>query len=307
MHIAPRHLVLLVRIADHGSLTNAARSLNLTQSALSQGLKQIEENVGAQLVERNRQGAKLTEIGERIVRYGRVVDKMMERTREDIQDWETGKLGRLAIGVTPLTARIIPPALGRFLKDRPKLAVTLYEDVMPNLIAGIENGNVDVAVGSIGMAQPPDGLVMHHLYDDHLCIMAGPNHPLSGKQDITHADLEDANWLEHYGGTAIQTQTRTVLAINGFTRIKTQIELGSATSLMSILASNNYIALMPRALLELGDMGESLVALDYPLEGTRWPMGYIYRPEHLMPNLIHDFATMLKENFGKGRSVSNTS
>ena len=297
MHIAPRHLVLLVRIADHGSLTHAAQSLNLTQSALSQSLKQIEETIGAQLVERNRQGAKLTEIGERIVRYGRVIDQMVLRTREDIQDWEAGNLGRLAIGVTPLTARIVPLAIGKFLKDRPKLAVTLYEDSLPSLIAGIEKGNIDVAVGSIGMAQPPEGLEAHQLYDDHLCIMAGHDHPLAKKAKITRADLEEANWLEHYVGTAIQSQTQTILAINGFTRIKKQIELGSATSLMSVLGSGHYIALMPRTLLELSDMGDALVALDYPLEGTRWPMGYIYRPEHVMPNLIRDFAAMLRANF----------
>lgn len=303
MHIAPRHLLLLVRIADHGSLTHAAQSLNLTQSALSQGLKQIESNVGAQLVERNRQGARLTEIGERVVRYGRIIDKMMERTREDIQDWEAGRLGRLAIGVTPLTARIVPMAIGRFLKDRPKLGVTLYEDNLPSLIVGIENGNIDVAVGSIGMAQPPEGLLVHRLYDDDLCIMAGRNHPLAKKRNVTRADLEEANWLEHYEGTAIQSQARTILAINGFTRIQTQIELGSATSLMSILASDNYIALMPRALQEMGAMGESLVAVNYPLEGTRWPIGYIHRPGHVMPSLIRDFAVMLRENFGDGRRI----
>mgnify|MGYP001793880129 CR=1 FL=1 len=307
MHIAPRHLVLLVRIADHGSLTHAAQSLNLTQSALSQSLKQIEETIGAKLVERNRQGAKLTEIGERIVRYGRVIDQMVARTREDIQDWEAGKLGRLAIGVTPLPARIVPMAIGTFLKERPKLAVTLFEDSLPSLIAGIEKGNIDVAVGYIGMAQPPDGLEAHRLYDDHLCIMAGRDHPLAQKDKITHADLEGANWLEHYIGTAIQSQTRTILALNGFTQIKTQIELGSATSLMSILASNHYIALMPKALLELSDMSEGLIALDYPLEGTRWPMGYIYRPEHVMPNLIWDFAEMLRDNFSDRQKADASS
>lgn len=305
MHIAPRHLVLLVRIADEGSLTNAAHSLSLTQSALSQALKQIEENVGAQLVERSRQGARLTEIGERIVRYGRVIDQMMERTQDDIQDWEAGKLGRLFVGMTPLTARIVPVALGRFLKDRPKLGVTLYEDSLPKLMAGIENGNIDVAVGAIGMSQPPEGLETHHLYDDQLCIMAGPKHPLTEKETITHADLEAANWLEHYEGTAIQSQTRTVLALNGFTRIKTQIELGSATSLMGILASDQYIALMPRALLGLGHTPENLVALDYDLEGTRWPIGFVHRTEHAIPSLIRDFAAMLRDNFGDANGASD--
>ncbi len=307
MHITPRLLSLLVKIADRGSLTKAADSLNLTQSALSQGLKQLETTVDEKLVNRNRHGAEVTEIGGRIVRYGRIIDRMIDRAREDVLDWKAGRSGRLAIGVTPLTASIVPLVLSAFLTERPKLSVRLHESSLPGLITAIEKGDVDVAVGAIGMVETPEGLNTHHLYDDHLCIMAGKNHPLTKKAKIERADLEAANWIDHHAGTAMSTHTRSVLAVNGFTGMRTQIELWSVSSIVSFLLSDQYVTLLPKTLLRFGIAGSGIRTLDFPLEGTRWPMGFVYRTEYAMPNLIMDFAAMLRSSFGEGQAETRRS
>src|SRR5215207_9086071 len=92
-----RHLRLVVAITDEGNLTRAGERLNLTQSALSHQLKQIESSLGVLLFTRTKKRLVLTEAGEELVRRARCILTEIADLERDLGERASGRRGRLRL------------------------------------------------------------------------------------------------------------------------------------------------------------------------------------------------------------------
>jgi DNA-binding transcriptional LysR family regulator len=110
----------LLAVADAGTITDAAESIHLSQSALSRRLQQLEADLGATLIVRGRQGVELTDVGRLAVEQGRTIVDRYEQLRRDI----IGTLGlqqgevRVGGGAT-VTSFLLPPAIAQFQSEHP--------------------------------------------------------------------------------------------------------------------------------------------------------------------------------------------
>src|SRR5215510_5046852 len=112
MALEPRHLMHLSMIAQHGSFSRAAAALSVSQPALSSSIAQLERSIGARVLERGRQGAKLNEIGRALARHAQALQAQLAHAAEEAQLRKRGGEGPLRIGVTPVTAaNLVPQAL----------------------------------------------------------------------------------------------------------------------------------------------------------------------------------------------------
>ena len=132
-------------VADSASMTVAANRLNLTQGAVSQQIKRLEDVVGGSLFERDRRGLKLTDLGERLFAKARRLLSLNDEIWADLVA-ET-VTGRLRLGVPyDLVDTCLTPVLKAYIEAHPQVDISLISNTSPQLAAALGAGEVDLAI-----------------------------------------------------------------------------------------------------------------------------------------------------------------
>src|SRR6266576_3290200 len=145
-----RHLRYFVAVADAGSLTVAAeQKLHTSQPSLSRQIRDLEDEVGAQLLKRNARGIELTPAGRTFLDHARSVLSQVEAATEAARRVAHPAKPRFAMGfLTGHELTWMPEAL-RILRDElPNIDVTISSQYSPLLADGLSKGKIDVAFQS---------------------------------------------------------------------------------------------------------------------------------------------------------------
>lgn len=182
-------LVGFLTIVDTGSFTVAAEHLGITQSALSHAISNLEKELGVILLQRDRQGARPTEVGERMTGHIREIVSRLERIRSEARD-TTGLLsGRVRIGSIPsATVDFLPRAMARFARKHPQIEVVMLEEPSQGngkLLEWLNNHTIDLAL----IEFPLQGHQTLPLLDDEMCAVLPADSPLAQKTEVTAHDL----------------------------------------------------------------------------------------------------------------------
>ncbi len=141
-----RNLRILTAIALKGSFAAAADHMGLTQSAISLQVKNLEEQVGAQLFERTGRSPKLNANGRLVLERAREILTIYDGIRDELTPSGMIK-GTLTLGVVPtVLTGPLPPVLGRLRKRYEDLHVKLLSSLSAELVRQVEEGNLDAAL-----------------------------------------------------------------------------------------------------------------------------------------------------------------
>lgn len=144
-HIDPALLRAFVAVAETGGMTSAGRDLHLTQAAVSQQIKRLEEQLQLELFDRRLRKLSLTPDGERLLGHARRVLAL----NDEIWGMMTspGIAGEVKIGVPgDILAPFMPPILKNFSKAWPRVDVTLVVDATPSLLELLRRGEIDLTL-----------------------------------------------------------------------------------------------------------------------------------------------------------------
>src|ERR1700743_3958141 len=110
-----RHIRYFLAVTEHQNFTRAAEALHVSQPTLSQQIKQLEDALGAQLLDRSGRGVRLTDAGEAYVQYARRALQDLDAGRRAVHDVQELTRGDLRLAVTPsFTAYLAGPLVERF-------------------------------------------------------------------------------------------------------------------------------------------------------------------------------------------------
>ena len=153
MAFSLRQLQYFVAVAENGSVSSAAHTLSISQSTVTEALRQLELDLGFQLLDRHARGADLTLKGHHFLRHARKILGDVADARRALSGNETTAItGRLSVGVTPLVAGYVySDLIARFRRAFPGVAVEAVEDAGDYLEHLLIGGELDVAV----MVLPP--------------------------------------------------------------------------------------------------------------------------------------------------------
>ena len=165
-----RQLRYLVTLAELRNFTRAAEACHVTQSTLSAGLKELETALGAQLVERERQGVLLTTAGREVVERARALLAAASDMAEVAAGTGRPMRGLLRLGAIPTIAPFVLPGLLQAQRDAyPELRLALREDRSEALLARLQDGRLDFAL----LALPYDtgNLLVREICEDELLLV----------------------------------------------------------------------------------------------------------------------------------------
>ncbi|TPK40304.1 LysR family transcriptional regulator [Mesorhizobium sp. B2-5-4] len=134
-----------VTVADKASMTAAANALHLTQGAVSQQVKRLEETLGCSLFERDRRGLRLTHSGERLFDKARRLLSLNDEIWTDMMG--SAVAGQVRIGVPyDLVGTLLAPVLKTYAEAYPQVEISLVCASSPELAAALAAGTIDLAV-----------------------------------------------------------------------------------------------------------------------------------------------------------------
>jgi len=236
-----RHFRTLVELAEELSFTRAAHALNVSQSALSQQIKDMEGDLGVRLFDRSAHAVRLTEAGVIALDHARRVLAVTESLREAIDAYRGLKRGRLRLGVTQtFNALYLPAIVARFVHEYETVDIEVLELANAEIFERLKRGEVNLGVG-IGPVEPP--LAAHKLYTDSLAFVCAQNHAFAERSTIKLRELGDQSLAllsRGYTTRAVidaflqrhRVVPKRVLEFNTFAAIMSAVSNGACVSIM---------------------------------------------------------------------------
>lgn len=210
--IESRQLRYFTAVAEAGSFTAAAARLRVAQPALSRQIAALEAELGTALFAREPGGVTLTDSGRVLLRHSEAIRLHAARAREEIAELTGDASGWLSFGTAPSTGLLLFGAVaGRMIERFPKLRLSFVEGVGAQLLAGIADGTIDVAVTSRPAHAPETEF--RHLFSEPVYLIAAKGlampHEIADWDDleglplvVTNQQTSFASWVEELSGLA---------------------------------------------------------------------------------------------------------
>lgn len=247
-------------VHEAGSLQAAATKLHITQPALSKSIKELENQFGVSLFERNARGITLTPYGERLLGYARLMQETARRARQDIEGMKGALSSEVTIGITPISSLLKPlvGSLNEFLRRHPGANLRILEMRPAQLLEQLRQGGVDFAVTS----QVP---VMESALEwQPICripnvVVVRKDHPQRNARSLRV--LQQCEWLSMDPPTDQSTYYYQLFAVNGLPLPTHVRECTSMTLARMLMESSDLAALFSREALEFEHIRESLAVV----------------------------------------------
>lgn len=240
-----RHARYLVAIADHGSFTRAAAELHVSQPALSQQIRQLEEMLGARLLDRTGRIVRPTDAGRAYIDHARRALREFEAGRRAIHDVEKLDSGALRLAFTPtFTTYLVGPLVRQFHARHPGIGISVDVLAQTDMETALSEDRIDLGV-AFGTVQSDD-IVARPLYEERLCLVVGEGHPA-----FDHAELA-ASGLDGMDLALLDTTFVTRATIDRYLQAnaahpRIAIELNSVGCLLATLRGGGLATVMPQA------------------------------------------------------------
>jgi DNA-binding transcriptional LysR family regulator len=185
-------LHVFVLVVEEGSFSKAADRLLLTQSAISQHIRQLEAAYGTKLFQRGRRGVVPTEIGEKLYAYAQRIFQLVTEAEVAITDVKMLKSGQITIGATPgISVYLLPDLLQSFRQEFPRLTVSLQTSITAQIVEQLQGNRLDL--GFIEGELRPEirrRLEVIELLEVEQLVVVGRNCEWWGRDDITLPELQ---------------------------------------------------------------------------------------------------------------------
>jgi len=178
-----RHIKYFLAVAQHHSFTKAAAALHVSQPALSQQVRQLEESLSAQLFDRSGRTTRLTDAGEVYLRYARRASQELEEGKRAIHDVGDLSRGALRVALTPtFTTYLVGPLVEAFHSRYPNITLNLREIAQEQMEELLLADELDVGIAfEDGHSQDIES---QPLLIEALALVVGERHPLAGQSAI---------------------------------------------------------------------------------------------------------------------------
>ena len=163
-------------VAEVGNITAAAQTLYISQSAVSQSIKQLERDLQTRLFARNSRGVTLTAEGQMLYEYVRSAMGLLETGEEKLSQTRELQMGQLTIGASDtVTSQFLLPYLDRFHRQYPAIHIQIISGRSHKVLGLLQSGKVDIAFAST----PQEGASLETFpcLTTHSIFVAGAEYP----------------------------------------------------------------------------------------------------------------------------------
>lgn len=247
-------------VADRLSFSAAAEELHLTQPSVSYQVKELEAELGMDLLDRLGKRVQLTEAGKLLYGYARRTLSLLDEAGLALEELRGIARGTLKVGASiTVGIYVIPSALGAFKRLHPGLTISLEIANRGQVQDQVLRSELDLAV--VGPPLKSPDLSSIPFMEDELVVVAPPNHPLAGRGRISLRDLRDEPFIMREAGSGTRWAVEKAVRRAGV-RLQIGMELGSNGAIKHAVESGLGLAAISRYAIGLEQASGRLVVLD---------------------------------------------
>lgn len=260
-----RHLRYYVTVAEELHFGRAARRLHMAQPPLSQAIRQLEAELGVELLHRTTRSVALTDAGRAYLERARAILAEVDDAALQAQRVAAGAVGHLAIGCVGSATYSLLPALSRQLsEDLPGIDFSFRgEMLVPDQVAALRAGTIDLALLRPPVTDPT--LELHTLRRDRLVVALPEAHPLAARARVRPQQLRDVDLIVHSAERhSVMYDVALGLLHEAGVQPRIRHEVGETSTLITLVAGGLGVAIVPEPVTALALKG----VVYRPLSGT---------------------------------------
>ncbi|MBJ6121624.1 LysR family transcriptional regulator [Sphingomonas mollis] len=243
--IDSRVLRTFLAICREGSISGAARQLNISQPSVSVAIAQLEKQLGSSLFDRGRRGIVLTEAGKVLMRRAEMMESLLRDAEEAVALTRQGVRGPLRIGGTPgALVSLVPSAIGR-MAQADHMALQIIERSDAQLTEMLRRGQIEVAVVTTGIEPPPDDIDERSIARDPFSLIVGRTHDALGPT-VSLRQMAAMGWVLPHAGGAFRRQIDALFLAAETPLPVDVIHCDSLLTSMAIVRRGPRVTVLPR-------------------------------------------------------------
>ncbi|RQR60981.1 LysR family transcriptional regulator [Burkholderia sp. Bp9126] len=260
-----RQLLLVVALADEGSIHRAAAALNMTQPAASKLLRELEDTIGAVLFERLPRGMRPTLYGDALIRHARAALGSLDQAREELAALKAGRLGHVALGaITSPGLRVVPPAVAAVKGTHAGVHISVEIDTSNVLLERLAQDKLDIVLGRLSAEHDKLHLRYEPLTGEPVAAVVRPGHPLLARAPLSLADVQRAAWVVPPAGSVLRHRFELMFQRASLAPPSNVVETAALLFITRVLEQSDMIAVVANEVARYY-AGHGIVAL-LPLE-----------------------------------------
>ncbi len=267
-------LETLLAVAREKGFSRAAQKLHRTQSAVSQTIGKLEEELGETLFDRSSRDGALTDAGRVLVDYAEELLNLRVEARDALLELRQLHKGKLVIAANEFTSLCLLPILHEFRRLHPAIKIQIQRALASDIQRLVISHNVEFGVLSFDPAD--DQLTSTVFYQDELVFVVYPKHPLARTGKVAIRDLGAEAFIAHNIPSPYRAKV-----IEAFKRNKAQlqmnVELPTLEAIKQFVRLGNGVALLPRICVDEELKRGDLVEVDIPELRLKREMQLVFR------------------------------
>jgi LysR family hydrogen peroxide-inducible transcriptional activator len=262
-------------VAETGNFTRAAEKHSISQPSLSQQIKNLERELGHKLFHRLGRRSVPTEAGQVFLDRVRRILLAVEDASKELKDSPTLER-RIKVGAVPTLAPYLLPALLERCRDQyPTLLIHTHEDFRPDLMRGVIDGDLDLAIIPQPVKDPR--VFVETLYTEPLLLVLGHRHPLATKASITARDLAEEEFVLLGHSSTLSLEIERFCGDHDFVP-KLGHRCSQISTVKALVALGSGISILPR----IADRPDDRKSLVYRELSGRAPTREVVVVRHLL-------------------------
>jgi molybdate transport repressor ModE-like protein len=242
----PRAIRTFLAVYREGSISAAARVLNISQPSVSVAISQLEHVLGATLLERSRAGIRLTPAGEVLLARAEAMEGLMRQVPTEVSFARDGSHGPLRIGGTPgALVSLLPEAVNRLEQSGLHFAVHVIERPDEALMDLLRRREIEIAFVTTGIEQPPEDIQeVSYSRDPFDLIVGRSNEHLPNEMSLR--DTGHLQWVLPEAAGAFRRQVDAVFVAADMPIPRHVIRCDSLLTTKAIVRGGRYVTILPR-------------------------------------------------------------
>ncbi|OBK22855.1 LysR family transcriptional regulator [Mycobacterium asiaticum] len=293
-----QQLRYVLAVAETGSFTRAADSLFVVQSALSQQVRKLEDELGIPVFNRTTRSVSLTPAGEALLPLLRQVIAGVDQIAIDAQALRGTVAGRLTVGMMeiPSESLDVSALMATFHERYPDVIVTLRSGGSDLLVQATRDRKLDAAIVGSNIGRSTDQLCFEHLFSESLVAVLPVGHPLAIRRSVSLSELAALPFIDFPPGYGLRRETD-----RGFADVRRRVafEVTRVDEVIHFVCQNLGVALLPESVARSrAETNATLVLL--PVQGAelRREVHLVASPSRFRSAATHAFIGCVHEHIG---------
>ncbi|MFE1863111.1 LysR family transcriptional regulator [Streptomyces anandii] len=291
-----QQLQYFVAVAETRHFTRAADMVHVAQPSLSQQIKALERELGADLFLRARGNITLTAAGEALLPLARRILADADTARQEVQELVQLRRGRVRLGATPSVCTGLLPDVLRAFHDRyPGIRLLIEEGGSHDLVRELARGALDLALVVLPLPSPSPALTTVELLREDLVVVSSPEAPAPGgpgRRTVRVADLEGERLVMFRHGYDLRELTVAACRAEGF-EPDLAVEGGEMDAVLGFVRAGLGVAVVPRMVATRSGRGLRVTPLARP--GLHRTIALAHRSDVAPPRAARELQRMLLE------------